>query len=116
MFEGHDTTATGMTWALHLLGCYPDVQQKVYDEVKQVIGDSTDITLEQLGNLKYMEAVIKEVLRLYPSVPIIARKLGEDLEVGGKVIPAGVEVLLNLYLIHRDPDNWVEPEAFKPER
>lgn len=116
MFEGHDTTATGITWALHLVGCYPDVQQKLLDEIKQVIGDSVDITIDHLSNLKYMECFIKEVLRLYPSVPIIARKLGEDLVLGDKVIPKGVEVLLNLYLIHRDEDNWEDPEAFNPER
>ncbi|CAD5226750.1 unnamed protein product [Bursaphelenchus xylophilus] len=116
MFEGHDTTATASTWALHVFGCYPEVQEKVFQEITNVIGDSEDITLDHIAKMKYLECCLKEILRLYPSVPLIARRLGADLELGNHTIPAGVEILINLYLIHRDPNNWDDPEVFKPER
>ncbi|KAI6220871.1 hypothetical protein M3Y99_01583200 [Aphelenchoides fujianensis] len=116
MFEGHDTTATGVTWAMHVLGCHPEVQQKVYEEIQRVCGDSEDVTIDHLSQLKYVECCIKETLRLYPSVPIIARRLGNPIDIAGTRVPAGVETLLNLYLIHRDPAYWEDPEVFDPDR
>lgn len=116
MFEGHDTTATAVTWAMHVFGCYPDVQQKVYDEIREVCGDATDLTVEHLSRLKYLECCLKEILRLYPSVPLITRRLGAPIVVDGHEIPAGIEVMINIYLIHRDPRFWDDPEDFRPER
>lgn len=68
MFEGHDTTATGVTWVLHLLGCYPHVQERVHREIADVCGASTEVTMEQLGRLKYLECCIKVVV---PSVMLL---------------------------------------------
>lgn len=116
MFEGHDTTAAAITWVLHVLGCHPEVQDRVVEEIRQVCGDSSEISIDQLGQLKYLECVIKETLRLYPSVPIISRRLGADSVIGGHSIPAGVQMLINIYLIHRDPAHWVDPEVFNPDR
>jgi len=116
MFEGHDTTATAVTWALHVFGCYPEIQQKVYEEICQVCGDSSEITSDHLSKLTYLECCIKEILRLYPSVPMIVRRLGAPITIGEHTIPAGVEVLINIFLIHRDPNFWEDAELFKPER
>ncbi|TMS37841.1 hypothetical protein L596_004688 [Steinernema carpocapsae] len=116
MFEGHDTTATGLTWALHLLGSYPEVQEKVYAEVMDVIGDVEEITVEHLSQLKYLECCLKESLRLFPSVPIYVRRLGCDQEFEGILVPAGTQILINAYLVHRDPKHWDNPEEFCPER
>uniref|UniRef100_A0AC34QNC6 Cytochrome P450 n=1 Tax=Panagrolaimus sp. JU765 TaxID=591449 RepID=A0AC34QNC6_9BILA len=116
MFEGHDTTASGINWALHLLGNHPEEQEKALAEIGEVIGDSPEVTFEHLGKLKYLECIIKESLRLQPSVPIFARVLGEDQELGGFNIPKGTQILVNSYLIHRDPSQWVDPDVFKPER
>lgn len=118
MFEGHDTTATAVTWMLHLFGCYPEVQAKVYEEIQKVCGCSaiSEISMDQLGQLKYLECCIKEALRLYPSVPIISRRLGADADIGGHVIPEGTQVLINIYLIHRDSAHWDDPEIFDPDR
>ncbi|KAI1713408.1 cytochrome p450 domain-containing protein [Ditylenchus destructor] len=115
MFEGHDTTATAVTWMLHLLGCYPDIQEKVFDELQKICGDSTDVSMDQLGQMKYLECCVKEALRLYPSVPIIARRLGSDASIGGHLIPEGTQVLINIFLIHRDPAYWKDPEVFNPD-
>lgn len=116
MFEGHDTTASSTNWALHLLGNHPEEQERALAEIEEVVGDSSEVTFEHLGKLKYLECIIKESLRLQPSVPLFARVLGEDQKLDRFVIPKGTQILINPYLIHRDPLHWDDPEAFKPER
>lgn len=81
--KGHDTTATAMSWVLFCLGNHPDIQEKVHEEQLLVFGDSTEpATFQQLGELKYMERVIKESLRIFPSGPTLSRKATEDVEIG----------------------------------
>ncbi|XP_054270012.1 cytochrome P450 4C1-like isoform X2 [Macrosteles quadrilineatus] len=81
MFEGHDTTAMAIVWTLYLLGKHPDIQEKVAEELDHVLeGTERSFTYDDLSNMKYLERVIKEAQRLYPSVPMIARWLDEDLE------------------------------------
>lgn len=117
MFEGHDTTATGITWAIQMLGNHQDLQEKVFLEIQKVCGDdSLDVTLDQLSQLKYLECFIKETLRLYPSVPIIARRFGTDGNIDGYFVPKNTQILINIYLIHRDPEHWNDPEVFNPDR
>lgn len=116
MFEGHDTTSAAATWAIHVFGCYPEVQQKVYEEIREVCGDSAEVTSDHLSRLKYLECCLKEILRLYPSVPFISRCSGAPIEIGDITIPANVEVMINIYQIHRDPQYWDDPEVFRPER
>ena len=116
MFEGHDTTGWGASWATFMLGLHPEIQEKVYQEIQDVVGDE-EITMDHLRSLKYLECVIKEAQRLFPSVPFIGRKHDSDFELGnGHIIPAGVQVGLFIYLIHRDPNHWPEPEKFDPDR
>ncbi|VDK54902.1 unnamed protein product [Gongylonema pulchrum] len=82
-FEAHDTTSASMNWFLHLMGTNPDIQEKVQREVDEVYGEADrPITYEDLGRLKFLEACIKETLRMYPSVPIQARLLTEDTKIG----------------------------------
>uniref|UniRef100_A0A0N5B1W7 Cytochrome P450 4c3 n=1 Tax=Strongyloides papillosus TaxID=174720 RepID=A0A0N5B1W7_STREA len=118
MFEGHDTTATALMWFLQIIGCNPEVQQRIRDELYSVLGyEFTEVSFDQLGQLKYLECCIKEALRIFPSVPMFLRKLDHDENVFGKYhIPAGTEIVINAYLTHRDPKYWPEPEKFRPER
>ncbi|XP_078534213.1 cytochrome P450 4V2 isoform X1 [Lissotriton helveticus] len=117
MFEGHDTTAAGMNWALYLLGSHPEAQRNVHKELDEVYGESDrPVTMDDLKKLKYLEAVIKEALRLYPSVPFFARTIMEDCQVGGFEVPKGVNALIVPYALHRDPKYFPDPEAFQPER
>ena len=128
LFEGHDTTATALSWALHLVGNYPEVQAKIQQELDEVLGESNYVSIEDLSKLNYLEAVVKvslsyiykfsvqETLRLYPSVPIVVRELGEDENFHGTVVPKGTIILINLMLVQRDPIEWPEPDKFKPER
>jgi cytochrome P450 family 4 subfamily V len=83
MFEGHDTTATALSWACQMIGSNPDVQKRLQDEIDSVFGDSDrHVTNEDLKRLDYLEQVIKETLRLFPPVPFFGRTLTEDDTVG----------------------------------
>ncbi|KXJ72908.1 hypothetical protein RP20_CCG016897 [Aedes albopictus] len=118
MFEGHDTTTSAISFLIGILGKYPDVQKKVYDEVRTVIGDdlNVSVTLSMLNQLNYLDLVIKETLRLYPSVPIFGRMLLENQEINGIVFPAGSNLAIFPYFMGRDPDYFENPLEFRPER
>ncbi|XP_035148364.3 cytochrome P450 4V2 isoform X2 [Callithrix jacchus] len=117
MFEGHDTTAAAINWSLYLLGSNPEVQKKVDHELDDVFGNSLrPATIEDLKKLRYLECVIKETLRLFPSVPLFARSLSEDCEVAGYRVLKGTEAVIIPYALHRDPRYFPNPEEFQPER
>ena len=82
MFEGHDTTTAGICFTLYCISKHPEVQKKLFEEIESVIGLEQALSpkYSDLGNLKYMELVIKESLRLYPPVPIFGRRIEEDME------------------------------------
>ncbi|XP_025836096.1 cytochrome P450 4C1 [Agrilus planipennis] len=82
MFEGHDTTTAAICWTLFLIGNNPDIQEKAFKEQEEIFhGEDRPVTMKDLGEMKYLERVIKETLRLYPSVPFISRLLTEELVV-----------------------------------
>ncbi|XP_056136776.1 cytochrome P450 4V2 [Lampris incognitus] len=117
MFRGHDTTAAAMNWSIHLLGSHPEVQRKVQQELQEVFGESErPINMEDLKKLRYLECVIKESLRMFPSVPFFARSLCEDCEINGFKVPKGVNAIIIPYALHRDPRYFPDPEVFRPER
>ncbi|XP_072479215.1 cytochrome P450 4V2 isoform X2 [Notamacropus eugenii] len=117
MFEGHDTTATAMNWIIYLLGSYPEAQRKVHNELDEVFGKSDrPVTVDDLKKLKYLDCVIKESLRLFPSVPFFARTLNSDCCIAGYKIPKGTEAVVLPYALHRDPKHFPDPEDFQPER
>lgn len=84
MFEGHDTTSAAVSWSLFLLGENPKIQERVRQEIDDVMGGDRERppTMKELQEMRYLECVIKEALRLYPSVPLIARKIKEDVQIG----------------------------------
>ncbi|KAK9744567.1 Cytochrome P450 [Popillia japonica] len=117
MFEGHDTTTAGMCWSLFLLGNYPEIQEKLYEEVSSVLGaNSTPTSIADLHEMKYLECCVKEALRLYPSVPFIIRRLEQEITLDGHKIPAGVQTLLHIYVLHRTAKYYPEPDKFNPDR
>nr|XP_053638680.1 cytochrome P450 4C1-like [Cherax quadricarinatus] len=117
MFEGHDTTTAAINWVLYLIGCYPEIQVRVQEELDGIFG-GTDrpATMADLRQMKYLENCIKEALRLYPSVPFLSRQLKEETVIGGYRIPAGTPVMIIIYRLHRDPDQFPSPEAYDPDR
>ena len=82
--QGHDTTTSGITFCLYCIAQNPDVQRKCFQEIRDVLGDdlTKPVTLNDLNNLSYFDLVIKETLRLFPSVPLIARELQEEVVLG----------------------------------
>ncbi|VBB35348.1 unnamed protein product [Acanthocheilonema viteae] len=100
-----------------MMGTNPEIQAKVQKEVDEVLGEEDrPVRYEDIGQLKFLEACIKETLRLFPSVPMQARLLSEDTKIGDKVLPSGVSVVIIASMVHRDPRHWPDPEVFKPER
>ncbi|XP_072165423.1 cytochrome P450 4C1-like [Diadema setosum] len=118
MFEGHDTTAAFISWAILLIGLHPGVQARLHEEMDQVFEGYTDrpVTAQDLAKLTYLTCVVKETLRLIPPVPAIQRKLEDDIVLDGKVVPKETIITLSIYNLHHDPEQFPEPEAFNPDR
>ena len=91
---------------------------KVIEEQMAIFGHDieADITQEQLSKMKYLDCCIKEALRLYPSVPIIARKVEKDVYIDGQLLEKGASATCFVHLLHRNPLIWEKPEEFIPER
>ncbi|GFT63725.1 cytochrome P450 4c3, partial [Nephila pilipes] len=81
MFAGHDTTAMGISWVLYNIGLRPDIQDRIHDELDRIFQDDKErpITTEDVREMKYLDCVLKESQRLYPSLPVIGRELEEDI-------------------------------------
>ncbi|OQR73969.1 cytochrome P450 4V2-like [Tropilaelaps mercedesae] len=117
MFAGHDTTASATAFALYMMGLHPDVQERIHQELDLVFADATEpVTVAKLKRLRYLDATIKESQRLYPSAPVIARRVDKDMEIDGYTVPRGATLNLFSYGLHRDPKHFPEPLEFRPER
>ncbi|XP_029664885.1 cytochrome P450 4C1-like, partial [Formica exsecta] len=117
MFEGHDTTAIAMIWTLFLLGNNLEHQEKVHEELEEVFKDSkTPASVKELSQLMYLDRIIKETLRLFPSVPVISRKLAEDVKIGDYTLPKNATVILGISLTHTNQEVWSDPKKFDPDR
>uniref|UniRef100_A0A0C9RJA5 Cyp4c3_0 protein n=1 Tax=Fopius arisanus TaxID=64838 RepID=A0A0C9RJA5_9HYME len=119
MFEGHDTTSSAICWTLYLLGCHPEYQERVVEELDQVYGEGDyhrRPTLKDLKSMRYLERCIKEALRLYPSVPLLARRIAEDVQIGSYTIPEGTTAVVIVPMLHRNPEVFSNPEKFDPDR
>ncbi|ELT89566.1 hypothetical protein CAPTEDRAFT_162759 [Capitella teleta] len=118
MFEGHDTTAAAANWACHLIGSHPEVQADLQVEVDSVLGqdETKHITMDEVKELKLLDRVIKETLRLYPSVPMYAREISEDCVIGGFDVPKGATAIVITSALHRNPAHFENPNEFIPDR
>jgi cytochrome P450 len=114
IFAGHETTALAMTYGLHQLESHPDVARNVRAELEAVLDDQP--SLAELQELTYLDDVISETLRLYPPVHAIPRTTTDRVELGEYVLPAGEQVLLSVWSIHRDPRFYDDPGEFDPSR
>jgi len=113
---GHETTASTLTWALHVLARRKDIQERVQEEVDRVLkGNSIDAS--QIKELTYMEMFLKEVLRWSSIVAImVTRETAKDVTLNGYFIPKGTAVGLGIQSVHHNPEFWAEPEQFNPDR
>ena len=115
MLAGHETTALSLTWAVATLLQHPEVLAKLRAELNEVVGDRP-VALEDIRRLKYLDAVIKESMRLNLLFPIIIRKAVEPVELDGYELPVGTGVAAGTLLTHRRPDLYPNPTEFRPER
>jgi cytochrome P450 len=115
LLAGHETTALTLSWTWYLLAQHPGVEAKLLRELQEVLGDR-EPTVEDLPRLRYAELVIKESMRLYPPAWGISREAKEECEIRGYGVPAGTQLLIVSWAMHRDPRYFERPEAFDPER
>jgi cytochrome P450 len=104
LVAGHETSATALAWALEALTRHPEALSRLREEID---GGNDDT---------YLDAVVKETLRLRPVIALVLRRLIEPMEIGGRLLPAGVNVAPCIYLVHRRADVYEDPRAFRPER
>lgn len=112
---GHETTAKTLAWALYELGRHPAAYDGVRAELATVLGGRRP-TVADLGRLPYLACVVKETLRLYPPGYFLGRYTLQDVRIGPYVLPRGTLAILSAYTLHRRPDYYPDPRAFRPER
>ncbi|XP_074550251.1 sterol 26-hydroxylase, mitochondrial-like [Halichoeres trimaculatus] len=117
LLAGVDTTSNTLTWTLHLLSKYPEIQDRLHQEVCTLVPTDRLPSAEEVTKMPYLKAVIREALRMYPVVPINARVITEkSVTIGGYHFPKKTPFVLCHYAISHDEDTFPEPYTFKPER
>lgn len=114
---GTDTTTTMAEWTMAELMKHPEIMKKVQEELAEVVGMDGSVEEFHLPKLKYLDAVVKETLRLHPALPLLVpRSPSETCTIGGYTIPKGSRIMINVGAIHTDPQFWENPLEFRPER
>ncbi len=129
LFAGQDTSAATLSWTLHLLSLNPEKRHKLEKEVRSVVQaetskDANEVTKSMISKMPYLDAVIKESMRLYPVAPFIVRKLTSDVAIPDESgikqqaisLPASTFACVWIYSLHRHPKLWHRPDEFVPER
>jgi cytochrome P450 len=112
---GHETTSNALTWTFCLLAQNPEAEARLHEEIDRVLGGRAP-TYADLGELKWTRMVIEETMRLYPPAHSIGRSaIGED-ELGGMRVRPGAHITISIFVVHRNPNLWPDPERFDPER
>jgi cytochrome P450 len=115
LLAGHETTATALSWTFHRILENANVHARLLEEIHRVVGTG-GLAPEHVQRLEYVDATIKETLRLNPVIPDVGRRLAKPMRIGGVDLPAGVAVAPCIYLTHRRPDVWPDPLRFDPTR
>ncbi|XP_056174419.1 geraniol 8-hydroxylase-like [Syzygium oleosum] len=114
---GTDTTLSTLEWSLSELLHSLEKLSRAQAELNRVIGKGKPIEESEIARMPYLQAIIKETLRMHPPVPLyLPRKSGLEIEIGGFTVPKGAQVLVNVWAIGRDPSIWKDPDVFVPER
>jgi cytochrome P450 len=112
---GHETTAQMLAWTWYALSNNPAAEEKLQDELHRVLG-GRDPEAADFGKLVYLQALMNEILRLYPPAYIMAREVIEPVQIGGYEFTPGTTIVMSQWVSHRDPRFFDDPEAFRPER
>ncbi|PWA63070.1 cytochrome P450 [Artemisia annua] len=113
---GTETSAITVEWTLAELINHPNIMKKAVEEIDQVVGKNRLLQESDIPNLPYLQAIVKESLRLHPVAPLIQRLSTEDCTLGGYHIPANTTIFINVWEVGRDPGHWENPLEFMPER
>ncbi|XP_021845052.1 geraniol 8-hydroxylase-like [Spinacia oleracea] len=114
---GMDTTSKTMEWAMAELLRNPMVLRKLQEELDRVIGKGNTILESHISELPYLQAIVKETLRIHPTAPLLLPRIVEkNIEIDGFEFPKGAMLIVNAWAIGRDPHTWVNPDSFSPER
>ena len=114
---GTETSSVTVEWALSALMNRPEILRKAQEELDTHVGRERLLEESDVHKLKYLEAIVKETLRLYPAAPLLLpHESFEACTVGGYHVPAGTQLLVNAWAIHRDPALWERPTEFIPDR
>ncbi|KAK9115999.1 hypothetical protein Sjap_014946 [Stephania japonica] len=121
IFRGTDTVAILLEWILARMVLHPDIQSKAQAEIDRCVGGGDGhrpVSDSDLPNLPYLQAIVKETLRVHPPGPLLswARLAIHDVHIGKNFIPAGTTAMVNMWAITHDENMWSEPNVFKPER
>lgn len=112
---GHETTANTMSWIFYLLATHPEAEQKLHDELSQVLNGRL-LTVEDIPNLPYTNMIVQETMRLYPAAWTINREVVEEVEIGGHTYQPGETLMISQYVMHRNRRYFDDPDEFVPER
>ncbi|KAL1213876.1 Cytochrome [Cardamine amara subsp. amara] len=113
---GTDTSMHTIQWILAEIINSPKILERLRKEIDSVVEKTRLIQETDLLNLPYLQAVVKEGLRLHPPVPLVLRTFQEECKIGGFYVPENTALVVNGYAVMRDPDIWEDPDEFKPER
>lgn len=116
MFEGHDTTSSGLMWTLYILSLHSDYQEKVFQEVDSVLNGKQVPDYSDLQRMEYLTRVLKESHRFLSPVPGVSRELDVPMEFGGQLLPKGTTIAIQPISVHMNPDVWENPQEFNPDR
>lgn len=117
LLTGSESISITLTWAISLLLNNPKALKKAQEELDLQVGKERWVQESDITNLPYLQAIVKETLRLYPPSPLTGpREAMKDFHIGGHLIPKGSRILVNIWKLHRDPRVWVRPYEFRPER
>ncbi|KAL5237900.1 hypothetical protein ACI65C_005310 [Semiaphis heraclei] len=118
MFAGVDTSSVTFSWIMYVLGKHPHAQDRIVEELNEKIPNfgHTKLSVQSLSSLDYLERTIKEVLRLYPSVPFIGRQIYQPLTIGDHTILPGTSIFINVFALHRNEKHFENPDTFDPDR
>lgn len=116
IFGGYDATSTSISFIMYELATRPNVQKKLQNEIDRALPNKAPVTYDALMEMEYLDMVVNESLRLYPIATRLDRVSKKDVEINGVFIPKGTVVTIPIYPLHRNPEYWLKPEEFNPER
>jgi cytochrome P450 len=116
LLAGHDTTALTLTYTWYLLSQHADAEARLHAELDEAFGGRVPATMQDVGAMEYADRVLSESMRLYPPVYTLFREPKVDVRLGGYRVPAGANVMVSQWVLHRSPRYWEDPTAFDPDR